>query len=70
MKDVYRHYKGGLYRVLFSAMDEETEEHKIVYVSLKDGRIWLRDPTVFYGEVFVGDKYVRRFEPYDDPSRI
>ncbi|MDT7922998.1 MAG: DUF1653 domain-containing protein [Thermus sp.] len=28
---IYRHYKGGLYRVLFLARHSETEEAMVVY---------------------------------------
>lgn len=46
----YVHYKGGVYRVLFSAKHTETEEPLVVYVSLKTGEIFAR-PEKMWNEV-------------------
>jgi len=48
---VYKHYKGGLYRVLFLAQVSTNgpDEGKlvVVYVSLADGTIYSRDDRQF-----------------------
>ncbi len=33
---VYQHYKGGMYRVLFLARDQETNGFQVIYVPLHD----------------------------------
>ncbi len=55
--EVYRHYKGGLYVVVTTAIDEATLEQLVVYRSCERGTIWVRtmadftfklqDPDVF-----------------------
>lgn len=41
---IYRHYKGGLYKVINIAIDEKTEGPVVVYKTTepKDGIIWTR----------------------------
>ncbi len=68
---LYRHYKGGLYRVLFVAQDstndsdgESTQEPVVVYISLtgpKAGTICVRTEDQFSESVLVGKKIQRRF---------
>ncbi len=63
MKDqVYRHYKGGLYRVLDVVVDEATGKHLVTYISLEHGYYWARTYENFVGQAFVGgcgDRVVR-----------
>jgi hypothetical protein len=42
----HRHYKGGLYRVLFEATHSETEEALTIYET-PDGRRWARPSAMF-----------------------
>lgn len=64
----YRHYKGGMYRVLGVAHHSETKEKLVVYQSLADsveyGRdaLWVRPAEMFLEKVTVGDNQVPRFE--------
>ena len=44
---VFRHFKGGRYRVLFIAKDSETEAPTVVYVSLMNGDVWVRPAAMF-----------------------
>jgi len=60
---IYRHYKGGLYRVLFNGTDSTNERSGtpvVVYVSLTNGRVFVRDAREFHGVTEDGQ---RRFEP-------
>jgi hypothetical protein len=57
----HRHYKGGLYRVLFEAVHTETEEPMTVYQT-PDGRNWVR-PAAMFNERLPDGR--RRFEPLD-----
>ncbi|MEK9157337.1 MAG: DUF1653 domain-containing protein [Patescibacteria group bacterium] len=61
MSDIYRHYKGGLYRVLSEALHTDDESEMIIYESLQDGRRWARPKAEFFGNVDTSDGMVSRF---------
>lgn len=44
---VYRHCKGGLYRVIAIAEHSETLEWHVVYQSLETGRFWVRPVSIW-----------------------
>lgn len=46
----YKHYKGGIYEVLFEAEQTETGEMLVIY-NAEDGRIWARPTEIFLEEV-------------------
>lgn len=63
---VYRHYKGGLYRVLFLARHSETEEELVVYQALYgDGGYWVRPLTLWLAPVEGEGGWQPRFEPVE-----
>lgn len=47
----YRHYKGGLYRLLAWAQSEDTGKPVAVYQSAADGMVWVRSREEFLGTV-------------------
>ena len=48
----YRHFKGGMYEVLFIAKNSENPgEELVVYKSLEKGGIWVRPLKMFIEEV-------------------
>lgn len=54
---VYRHFKGNLYRVLFSARHSETGEEMVVYRALYGEQdYWVR-PTAMWQEAVECDGY-------------
>lgn len=61
----YRHYKGGEYRAVCLACDEETHEWMVVYRPIfdHDGApdVWVRPYKVFSGKVMVDGINVPRF---------
>ena len=58
----YRHYKGGEYRVLFTATHSETEEKLVVYQTLYGDRdYWVRPLGMFMESVSVDGEEVPRF---------
>jgi hypothetical protein len=60
---IYRHYKGGLYRVLFLARHSETEEAMVVYQALYGERgYWVRPLGHFLEKVRVEGREVPRFD--------
>ena len=64
---LYRHYKGGLYRVLHEGFHSETLEEMTVYMSVKDGKVWVRPSSMFHELVQVDDEYwLPRFTEIDE----
>lgn len=60
----YRHYKGGLYKVLHMALDSETLQTLVVYQALKEGgQVWVRSAEMFLEHVLVEGRWVARFSP-------
>ena len=71
---IYRHYKGGLYRVLFTAHDSTNGPREgstvVVYVSLTTGRINVRAADQFVEPVgAVGYASTPRFALVDEETR-
>ena len=48
---IYRHYKGGEYRILGEARLTDKEAKMVVYESLRDGQLWIRPVKEFLSEV-------------------
>ena len=59
---LYRHFKGGLYRVCGFATHTETGETMVIYEDVEWGKIWTR-PIEMFCEM-VGDK--PRFEEVEE----
>ena len=58
----YIHYKGGLYKVIGTAIHSETGEELVVYKSLSDNKLWVRPKRMFLEKVNLGDKQISRFK--------
>ncbi len=56
----YQHWKGGLYELVCTAVDEATGEELTIYKAA-DGSIWSRPSKVFHEMVAVGPIKVPRF---------
>jgi hypothetical protein len=64
---LYKHYKGGLYRVIGEAQHSETEEELTIYMSVKTGLLWARPTRMFYDLVNLPDgRVVNRFREMDE----
>lgn len=59
---LYRHFKGGLYRVQCMASCSETHEVQVVYRSVVDGLVWVRPASRFMEHVAHLGASVPRFE--------
>lgn len=58
----YRHYKGGEYEVFGVVRHSETLEPLVLYRTLyDDSGLWVRPHSMFYGEVEIEGRRVRRF---------
>ena len=58
---IYRHYKGGEYKLIGEAAQSETGEALIIYQDIKDNKIWARPAEIFTAEVEVAGKLEPRF---------
>ena len=60
----YHHFKGGLYQVLFTARQTETDEPVVVYLSLTTGEFFVRPERMWAEAVLWPDgKMHPRFSP-------
>lgn len=48
---IYRHFKGGEYKIINTALDSGTKKVLVVYQNLKDQKIWVRSKEEFLGLV-------------------
>lgn len=62
----YRHYKGGEYELLLTAIDEATLEPLVVYRSLSQSTVWVRTLENWNETVAIGGTQVNRFEYLPD----
>ncbi|MEM6615146.1 MAG: DUF1653 domain-containing protein [Pseudomonadota bacterium] len=65
---LYRHYKGGLYRFLFEVTHTENHEPMVVYVAVEPPHPrWVRPRSMFFENVDVpGYGVVPRFTPIEE----
>lgn len=62
-KGIYRHYKGGEYRILNEALNSETKEEQVIYQDIKnESKIWVRPKKMFLEEVEIKGVKKARFE--------
>ena len=59
VENLYKHYKGNIYKIIAIAKHSETLEDMIVYESIDDGKIWAR-PYGMWNEI-VDNKNTLRF---------
>lgn len=61
----YKHYKGGLYKVLGIVKHSETLEELVLYECLyenKTAKVWVRPLKMFNEKIKLNGKMVARFE--------
>lgn len=61
----YRHFRGGVYRVVGIARHSETEEELVVYES-PAGDLWVRPREMFFGMALADGREVQRFARIGD----
>lgn len=62
---LYRHYKGGLYKVIAIGVDEKTGDRVVIYQSVEDNSWWVRHIADFTERVLVEDRLQARFTQLD-----
>ena len=64
---LYRHYRGGLYRVIDTVRHSETLEPLTLYQALYGQQgLWVRPAAMFQEMIEVGGRQVQRFTPVDE----
>lgn len=58
---IYKHYKGGEYKVLFTALDKDANEIMVVYESVIYGTYYVRSLADFTDVVEVNGLEVPRY---------
>lgn len=58
---VYKHYKGGVYKVLFTASHSDTGEPMVVYMNEEHGTYYVRPLSEFTSNVTQGTETYPRF---------
>ncbi len=66
LKGIYEHYKGGLYKLLHEAVNEQTGEEMIVYRKIHGKKVWIRDKSNFFMNVMIDGEAKPRFRYFGD----
>lgn len=62
----FRHFKGGQYHLVASALDSETCERMVVYqAEYGDCKMWVRPESMFFGQVERDGRRFERFTEYE-----
>ena len=67
-RGLYKHYKGGLYKVICMATHTETLEDMVVYKDDKEN-VWVRPATMWNEIVDTSYGKVRRFTKIKESSK-
>lgn len=71
MERYFKHFKGGIYKFLYTAKHSETQEQMVVYQAMYgEKQIWVRPATMFFGTTIVDGKEVQRFTEIEKPKNI
>ena len=64
---IYRHYKGGHYKVIAIGLHSETQEELVIYQAMYgDNVIWCRPKYMWSEKVEYNGEIVKRFELIED----
>ncbi|WP_027478052.1 DUF1653 domain-containing protein [Curvibacter gracilis] len=67
---LYRHYRGGLYRVIDTVRHSETLEPLTLYQALYGQQgLWVRPAAMFLEALEIEGRRVQRFTPVADAER-
>jgi hypothetical protein len=71
MAEYFRHFKGGLYKLVCIANDSETQEKMVVYQALYGEKLcWVRPYEMFFGKVERDGKVMDRFSPITEEEAL
>lgn len=61
--NLYKHYKGNIYKVICIAKHSENDEILIIYQDQNDlKKIWARPKKMFFEKIKINGKYTPRFQ--------
>lgn len=60
--DIYKHFKGGLYKILHLAEDSETQASIVVYQPLEGDKVYTRSHDMFTEIIERDGKTMLRFQ--------
>lgn len=68
---IYRHYKGGLYRILWIGLNSDTDEKTVIYQNIdpdvvytdvdNPDKVWARAEHVFDEDIEIDGETIKRF---------
>jgi hypothetical protein len=71
MAEYFRHFKGGLYKLVCIANDSETQEKMVVYQALYGEKLcWVRPYEMFFGKVERDGKVMDRFSSITEEEAL
>lgn len=59
--NIYRHYKGNVYKIIALAKHSETEEDMVVYQNIIKQDTWVRPKSMWNEEININGQKVLRF---------
>lgn len=59
---LYRHFKGGVYYAIGLVQHSESQEHLVIYLCVRSGKMWVRPSEMFFGVVERGGAELPRFQ--------
>lgn len=59
--EIYRHYKGASYQVLYIGLHTETLEELVVYKAIGGNQIWVRPLSMWQESVQTAEGLIPRF---------
>ena len=69
-KGIYKHFKGGIYRVIGVGKHSESLDEMVVYQSVSDGGIWVRPVAMWDEKVERDGKILSRFQYIGDEENL
>jgi hypothetical protein len=67
INSIYKHFKGGLYKVVTIATHVETSDRLVIYYDLSnEEKIWARPEKDFLSKVVFEGKLINRFTYIDE----
>lgn len=67
--DKYRHYKGGIYKIVCIAKHADSRRTMVIYESVDDLKLWALDFNAFDSIKIIDGRVVKRFEVINEKSK-
>lgn len=58
----FRHYKGGIYKLIGFAKDSETLQEVVIYQAMYGNfSLWVRPKSMFFEKIIINNQLIQRF---------